>query len=212
VGAAVAASLGYALKVPVVGLHHLEGHLLSPLLTSPAPRFPFIALLVSGGHTQLMRVDAVGEYQLLGETVTTPPARPSTRLPSCWLALPRGSRVVAIGAVRQSKRFKLPRPMLASGDLNFSFSGLKTAVLTLVRGADPDSRTKPTLPHRFSRRSSKSCGQVVSAVAREGLDHWWSLAASAPIARYARPCQRKPNARASRCSTRRRICAPTTGQ
>src|SRR6185503_14941288 len=143
VGAAVAASLGYALKVPVIGVHHLEGHLLSPLLANPAPQFPFIALLVSGGHTQLMRVDALGEYQLLGETVDDAAGEAFDKTAKLLgLPYPGGPALSQLAESGNPGRFKLPRPMLASGDLNFSFSGLKTAVLTVVRREDPDSHTK----------------------------------------------------------------------
>ena len=83
VGASIANALAYALDIPTIGIHHLEGHLLSPLLSDPAPEFPFVALLVSGGHTQLMRVDGVGQYTLLGETVDDA-AGPLTRAQSCW--------------------------------------------------------------------------------------------------------------------------------
>ncbi len=92
VGASVANALGFALNVPMVGVHHLEGHLLSPLLTREPPPFPFVALLVSGGHTQLMEVRGIGDYTLLGEHWTTPPAKPSTRPPSCWAWAIRAAR------------------------------------------------------------------------------------------------------------------------
>jgi N6-L-threonylcarbamoyladenine synthase len=172
VGAAVAAGLGYALKVPVVGLHHLEGHLLSPLLASPAPRFPFVALLVSGGHTQLMRVDAVGEYHLLGETVDDAAGEAFDKTAKLLgLPYPGGPALSQLARSGNPKRFKLPRPMLASGNLNFSFSGLKTAVLTLVRGADPDSRTKADIAASFQQAIVEVLvAKSVSAVAREGLD------------------------------------------
>jgi N6-L-threonylcarbamoyladenine synthase len=172
VGAAVAASLGYALRVPVVGLHHLEGHLLSPLLAKPAPRFPFIALLVSGGHTQLMRVGAVGEYQLLGETVDDAAGEAFDKTAKLLgLPYPGGPALSQMAQSGNPKRFKLPRPMLASGDLNFSFSGLKTAVLTLVRGADPESHTKADIAASFQQAIVEVLvAKSVRAVTREGLD------------------------------------------
>jgi len=92
VGSSVACSLALALDKPVLGVHHLEGHLLSPLLATDRPAFPFIALLVSGGHTQLMRVDGVGRYTLLAKPWTTPPAKPSTNRPSCSVSVIRAGR------------------------------------------------------------------------------------------------------------------------
>jgi N6-L-threonylcarbamoyladenine synthase len=133
VGASVAHGLACALKIPAIGLHHLEGHLLSPLLSSPAPAFPFIALLVSGGHTQLMRVAGVGDYALLGETVDDAAGEAFDKTAKLLgLGYPGGPALARLADSGAAGRVKLPRPMLASGDLNFSFSGLKTAVLTLV--------------------------------------------------------------------------------
>jgi len=172
VGAAVAASLGYALKVPVIGLHHLEGHLLSPLLVSPAPHFPFVALLVSGGHTQLMRVDAVGAYRLLGETVDDAAGEAFDKTAKLLgLSYPGGPALSHMAQSGNPGRYKLPRPMADSGDLNFSFSGLKTAVLTLVRGADPDSQTRADIAASFQQAIVEVLvAKSVSALAREGLD------------------------------------------
>ena len=133
VGASVAAGLGFALGKPVIGVHHLEGHLLSPLMSEPRPDFPFIALLVSGGHTQLMQVEAIGHYVLLGETVDDAAGEAFDKTASLLgLEYPGGPALSKLAEHGNSSRFKLPRPMLTSGDLNFSFSGLKTAVLTLA--------------------------------------------------------------------------------
>jgi N6-L-threonylcarbamoyladenine synthase len=134
VGASIASGLGVALKVPVVGVHHLEGHLLSPLLAEPKPDFPFIALLVSGGHTQLMRVDGVGRYQLLGETLDDAAGEAFDKTAQLLgLGYPGGPAISKLAESGDAYRYKLPRPMLNSGDLDFSFAGLKTAVLTLVK-------------------------------------------------------------------------------
>ncbi len=134
VGAGFANALALALGIPVVGVHHLEGHLLSPLLAQPRPEFPFVALLVSGGHTQLMRVDGVGRYQLLGETVDDAAGEAFDKTAQLLgLAYPGGPALARLALGGDPRRYKLPRPMLHSGDLDFSFSGLKTAVLTLVR-------------------------------------------------------------------------------
>lgn len=134
VGASVATSLGFALKCPVIGVHHLEGHLLAPLLEPKPPAFPFVALLVSGGHTQLMRVDGVGQYALLGDTLDDAAGEAFDKSAKLMgLGYPGGPALAKLAATGQPGRFKLPRPMLHSRDLNFSFSGLKTAVLTVTR-------------------------------------------------------------------------------
>lgn len=134
VGASIAHALGYALDRPVVGVHHLEGHLLSPLLAEPAPRFPFVALLVSGGHTQLMQVDDWGRYELLGETVDDAAGEAFDKTAQLLgLGYPGGPAVSRLAEFGVAGALRLPRPMLGSGDLDFSFSGLKTAVLTAVR-------------------------------------------------------------------------------
>ena len=143
VGASVANSLAYALDIPTIGIHHLEGHLLSPLLSDPAPEFPFVALLVSGGHTQLMRVDGVGRYELLGETVDDAAGEAFDKSAKLLgLGYPGGPALAKIASSGRAGIYKLPRPMLHSGNLDFSFSGLKTAVLTLVRQSELDVQTR----------------------------------------------------------------------
>jgi N6-L-threonylcarbamoyladenine synthase len=142
VGASVANSLAYALDIPTIGIHHLEGHLLSPLLSDPAPEFPFVALLVSGGHTQLMRVDGVGKYELLGETVDDAAGEAFDKSAKLLgLGYPGGPALAKLAATGRPGIYKLPRPMMHSGDLDFSFSGLKTAVLTLVRQSEMNPQT-----------------------------------------------------------------------
>jgi N6-L-threonylcarbamoyladenine synthase len=134
VGAGFANALAAALGIPALGVHHLEGHLLSPLLAEPRPEFPFVALLVSGGHTQLMRVDGVGRYELLGETVDDAAGEAFDKTAQLLgLGYPGGPALSRLADGGDAYRHRLPRPMLNSGDLEFSFSGLKTAVLTLVR-------------------------------------------------------------------------------
>ena len=131
VGAGVACALGAALGKPVLGVHHLEGHLLSPFLSADAPEFPFVALLVSGGHTQLMRVDGVGRYALLGETIDDAAGEAFDKSAKLMgLGYPGGPALSQLAQQGDPAAFKLPRPLLHSGDLDFSFAGLKTAVLT----------------------------------------------------------------------------------
>jgi N6-L-threonylcarbamoyladenine synthase len=140
VGTAFGRSLALALNKPSIGVHHLEGHLLSPLLGESAPQFPFIALLVSGGHTQLMAVQGVGQYQLLGETVDDAAGEAFDKTAKLLgLDYPGGAAVSLLAERGKPGRFDLPRPMLHSGDLDFSFSGLKTAVLNQVNRFSPES-------------------------------------------------------------------------
>jgi len=134
VGAAFAEALATSLGVPTVPVHHLEGHLLSPLLSARPPCFPFVALLVSGGHTQLMRVAGVGDYELLGETLDDAAGEAFDKTAKLiGLGYPGGPALAELAERGRPGAVKLPRPMLNSGDLMFSFSGLKTAVLTQVR-------------------------------------------------------------------------------
>ena len=142
-GAAYARSLAQALGVAALGIHHLEGHLLSPLLSARAPTFPFVALLVSGGHTQLMRVQELGRYELLGETQDDAAGEAFDKAAKLLgLGYPGGPALSLLAESGSPARYRLPRPMIASGDMEFSFSGLKTAVLMLLkketRGAQAD--------------------------------------------------------------------------
>lgn len=150
VGSGFAESLAFALDIPALPIHHLEGHLLSPLLAQEAPRFPFVALLVSGGHTQLMRVTGVGQYQLLGETVDDAAGEAFDKTAKLLgLPYPGGPVLSRLAEAGKPGRYKLPRPMLKSGDLDFSFSGLKTAVLTLVRDKNVCPEDHPDLAAEF---------------------------------------------------------------
>ncbi len=131
VGAGVACALGAALDRPVLGVHHLEGHLLSPFLSADPPEFPFIALLVSGGHTQLMRVDDVGSYELLGETIDDAAGEAFDKSAKLMgLGYPGGPALARLAEFGDATVFDLPRPLLHSANLDFSFAGLKTAVRT----------------------------------------------------------------------------------
>ena len=134
VGTGIAHALGVALNIPVLGIHHLEGHLLSPLLSADPPEFPFIALLVSGGHSQLMHVEGVGRYRMLGDTLDDAAGEAFDKTAQLLgLNYPGGAALSQLAQSGNPLRFRLPRPMLHSGDLNFSFSGLKTAVLSLTQ-------------------------------------------------------------------------------
>ena len=150
VGASFARGLAFALGVPAIGIHHLEGHLLSPLLSGRPPEFPFVALLVSGGHTQLMRVDAVGRYALLGETQDDAAGEAFDKTAKLLgLGYPGGPEISRLAESGTPGKYRLPRPMIASGDLDFSFSGLKTAVRMLVRGSEPDTQLHADIARAF---------------------------------------------------------------
>jgi N6-L-threonylcarbamoyladenine synthase len=152
VGAGVACALGAALGKPVLGVHHLEGHLLSPFLSADPPEFPFVALLVSGGHTQLMRVDGVGRYELLGETIDDAAGEAFDKSAKLLgLGYPGGPALSKLAQQGNPTAFKLPRPLLRSDNLDFSFAGLKTAVmvqakkLALAMGCDVVDLPAPVL-------------------------------------------------------------------
>ncbi|MDR4516939.1 MAG: tRNA (adenosine(37)-N6)-threonylcarbamoyltransferase complex transferase subunit TsaD [Nitrosomonas sp.] len=152
VGASIGAALSFVLKIPVLGIHHLEGHLLSPLLSTPSPQFPFIALLVSGGHTQLMRVDDVGQYRLMGETVDDAAGEAFDKTAKLLgLGYPGGAALSRLAEQGRPGQFKLPCPMLHSGDLNFSFSGLKTAVLTLINKHEMNPQVRADIALAFQQ-------------------------------------------------------------
>ena len=172
VGASVATGIGLALGRPVVGIHHLEGHLLSPLLAEPRPEFPFVALLVSGGHTQLMRVDDVGRYTLLGETQDDAAGEAFDKTASLLgLGYPGGPALARLAEAGDGKRFDFPRPMISSADLNFSFSGLKTSVLTRIRSLGAlDERTRADLAASFQQAIvDVLVAKCRKALEREGL-------------------------------------------
>ena len=170
VGASIGASLGFSLDKPAIGVHHLEGHLLSPLLSQPSPDFPFVALLVSGGHTQLIRVDGIGRYTLLGETLDDAAGEAFDKTAKLLgLGYPGGAALSRLAKMGDPSRFRLPRPMLGSPDFDFSFSGLKTAALTLVRSQDQDEQTRADIARAFqdaivevlvrkSLKAVKKCG------------------------------------------------------
>lgn len=168
VGASVAESLAFALGIPALPVHHLEGHLLSPLLAKDAPGFPFVALLVSGGHTQLMHVTGIGEYGLLGESLDDAAGEAFDKTAKLLgLGYPGGPALAALAQQGQPGRFRLPRPMIHSGDLAFSFSGLKTAVLTAVRAQDLGDADKADLAAEFQEAVTEVLAAKAIAACRQ---------------------------------------------
>lgn len=142
VGVNLARTLALGWQVPIIGVHHMEGHLLAPMLETPAPDFPFIALLVSGGHSMLVQVDGIGRYTLLGDTLDDAAGEAFDKCAKLLgLPYPGGPAIAAVAAQGDPTAYKLPRPMLDRPGLDFSFSGLKTAVLHQVRQwSEPHSR------------------------------------------------------------------------
>ncbi len=172
VGASFAEALAVALNVPTVPVHHLEGHLLSPLLAEDAPGFPFVALLVSGGHTQLMRVTAVGHYELLGETLDDAAGEAFDKTAKLLgLGYPGGPALAALAQRGAAGKFKMPRPMLKSGDFDFSFSGLKTAVLSVVRDHALTDVERANLAAEFQEAATDVlAAKALAAVAHCGFE------------------------------------------
>ena len=165
VGSAFAKSLAQGLNLPSIGVHHLEGHLLSPLLGETAPQFPFIALLVSGGHTQLMKVSGVGRYELLGETLDDAAGEAFDKTAKLLgLDYPGGVAISKLAEKGRPGQFDLPKPMLHSGDLDFSFSGLKTAVLNQVKKFPEKNITDATEAAQFHADLARAFVESLVAV------------------------------------------------
>ncbi len=164
VGAGVAAGLAAAWRKPLLGVHHLEGHLLSPFLSQDPPAFPFVALLVSGGHTQLMQVNAVGDYALLGETIDDAAGEAFDKSAKLLgLPYPGGPGLARLAEQGDPKAFALPRPLLHSGNLDFSFAGLKTAVLTQTQ------RLGQALPERVADVAASTQAAIVEVLVKKSM-------------------------------------------
>ena len=150
VGAGVARSLAWALDVPAVGVHHMEGHLLAPLMEDDPPQPPFVALLVSGGHTQLVAVDAIGRYRLLGETLDDAAGEAFDKTAKLMgLPYPGGPQLAALAEQGRAGAFRFARPMTDRPGLDFSFSGLKTQVLLAWQQSDQSDQTRADIARGF---------------------------------------------------------------
>jgi len=170
VGASVARSLAWAWGVPSVAVHHMEGHLLAPLLEPNPPQFPFVALLVSGGHTQLVRVESIGQYQTLGESLDDAAGEAFDKTAKMLdLGYPGGPVLAKLAESGSPGRFQFPRPMTDRPGLDFSFSGLKTHTLTTLAGTEGTQQDKADVAYAFQeavvetliikcRRALKQCG------------------------------------------------------
>ncbi len=142
-GAALARSLSFGWRVPAIGIHHLEGHLLAPMLEDPTPPFPHIALLVSGGHTMLIEVRAIGDYRVLGQTRDDAAGEAFDKTAKLLgLPYPGGPELAQLAERGHPGRYSFPRPMLDRPGFEFSFSGLKTAVMQAVRAATPSDQMR----------------------------------------------------------------------
>lgn len=150
VGASVASSLAFAWEVPALAIHHLEAHLLAPMLEPNPPEYPFIALLVSGGHTQLISVQSFGEYELLGESIDDAAGEAFDKVARVLgLAQPGGPALAELAKQGTPGRFVLARPMTQRPGLDFSFSGLKTQTITTLQKAGDDSQTRADIAYAF---------------------------------------------------------------
>jgi N6-L-threonylcarbamoyladenine synthase len=150
VGAAVGRSLAWALDIPAVGVHHMEAHLLAPGLEPRPPEYPFVALLVSGGHTQLVRVGGVGDYTLLGESLDDAAGEAFDKTATLLgLGYPGGPAIERLAAMGRADRYRFPRPMTDRAGLDFSFSGLKTFAANTLAEAPPDPQIRADIARAF---------------------------------------------------------------
>jgi len=150
VGSSVGRSLAYAWGVPAVGVHHMEGHLLAPMLEDNAPEFPFIALLVSGGHSMLVKVEGIGSYEVLGESIDDAAGEAFDKTAKLLgLDYPGGPLLAKLAEKGEPGHYKFPRPMTDRPGLDFSFSGLKTFAANTIRAADDNEQTKANIAYAF---------------------------------------------------------------
>lgn len=150
VGACIGRSLAYGLNIPAVGVHHMEGHLLAPMLEDEVPEFPFIALLVSGGHTQLVRVDGIGRYELLGESIDDAAGEAFDKTAKLMgLEYPGGPRLAKLAEQGRTGQYKFPRPMTDRPGLDFSFSGLKTFAANTIAAAADNTQSRADIARAF---------------------------------------------------------------
>jgi N6-L-threonylcarbamoyladenine synthase len=171
VGASVATGLARSWDVPVLGVHHMEGHLLAPMLEDPAPRMPFLALLVSGGHSMLVEVRGVGHYKTLGQTLDDAAGEAFDKTAKLLgLAYPGGPALAALAEKGRPGVFVFPRPMLDRPGLEFSFSGLKTAVVIATRDLDMNEQTRADVARGFQDAVVETLvGKTVRALKQTGL-------------------------------------------
>ncbi len=214
VGAAVARSLAYAWDVPCIGVHHMEGHLLAPLLEPDPPQFPFVALLVSGGHTLLARVEGVGRYELLGSSLDDAAGEAFDKTAKLLgLGYPGGPQLAALAEQGRPDVFRFPRPLTERPGLDFSFSGLKTAVVVALRnhGELDDAGASRRGPRLRGGRGRYARDQVPAGARCDRRRARWSWrAAWAPTGGCVPGCSRWASGRGSGSSILAPSSAPTT--
>lgn len=172
VGSSVAESLACSLAIPAIPIHHLEGHLLAPMLETKKPDFPFLALLVSGGHSQIIHVKAIGDYEIIGDTLDDAAGEAFDKTAQLLgLSYPGGAELSRL-AMTGNPRFELPRPLMNTADFDFSFSGLKTAVLTLVKKQTLlDDQTRADIAFAFQEAiTDVLVKKTISAIEYVNLD------------------------------------------
>ena len=163
VGAMLGRSLAYGLNIPAIGVHHMEGHLLAPMLEDNPPGFPFVALLVSGGHTQLVKVEGIGRYELLGESLDDAAGEAFDKAAKMLnLSYPGGPAIAKLAGQGDPDRFIFPKPMTNKPGLDFSFSGLKTFTLNTINDHSKmvgcqTSKPKQILPLLFKKQLCRHC-------------------------------------------------------
>lgn len=174
VGASIGRSLAYAWGVPAVAVHHMEGHLLAPLLETPAPEFPFVALLVSGGHTLLVDVAGVGRYTILGESIDDAAGEAFDKTAKLMgLPYPGGPHLAKLAEQGREGLYRFPRPMCDRPGLDFSFSGLKTHAATAIRAADASESVRADIARAFQEAVVDTlaikCQRALEQVGRKRL-------------------------------------------
>ena len=174
VGAAIGRSLAFAWNVPALGVHHMEGHLLAPMLEAEPPEFPFVALLVSGGHSLLVRVDGIGGYQILGESIDDAAGEAFDKIAKLLgLPYPGGPALAKLAEQGMPGRFKFPRPMTDRPGCDFSFSGLKTAAINAWRNLEPTPENRADVARAFEEAVVETlaikCERALQAAGLERL-------------------------------------------
>lgn len=171
VGATIAQGLGFAWKIPTIGVHHLEGHLLAPMLAEPAPSFPFLALLISGGHTQIISVRTLGDYEILGESLDDAVGEAFDKTAKLLgLPYPGGPHLEKLAQNGNAKKFQFPRPLLHREDLNFSFSGLKTHVANVIHKTELSDENKAHIAAQFEETIADIlCKKMYRALLQTGI-------------------------------------------
>jgi N6-L-threonylcarbamoyladenine synthase len=173
VGAAIGRALGMGWNVPTIGVHHMEGHLLAPMLEAEPPQFPFVALLVSGGHTQLVAVQGIGQYTLLGESLDDAAGEAFDKVGKMLdQPYPGGPHLAKLAREGQSKRFRFPRPMTNRPGLDFSFSGLKTFVRnTIAESRDANGELDNQTRADIARAFEEAVVATLAIKCRRALEH-----------------------------------------